>query len=105
MLNFRNYLDFAEKYMMLSEDKREDVRWLLIPTILLSWVAIESFINNMLDDFASLPPDLFELHERALLLEKRIQFIDEGQDKGKFMVLSHIEWVTQCHPDGSTGSP
>jgi hypothetical protein len=38
----------------------------------------------MLDDFASLPPEMFELHERAFLLEKRLQFVDHGNNTGKF---------------------
>lgn len=86
MYNFRDYLAFAEKYITLAEDNKVNIDWLLIPSVLLSWVAIESFTNNMLDDFASLPADLFELHERALLLEKRVRFLDEGTDKGKFIL-------------------
>lgn len=38
----------------------------------------------MLDDFASLPENLFSLHERAFLLEKEINFIDRGDDLGIF---------------------
>ena len=58
MYNFRDYLAFAEKYITLAEDNKVNIDWLLIPSVLLSWVAIESFTNNMLDDFASLPADL-----------------------------------------------
>lgn len=84
MHSFRDYLSYAEKYILQAEDAIGDNRWLLIPAILLAWISIESFINNMLDDFASLPPNLFELHERALLLEQRVRFIDEGANKGTF---------------------
>ncbi len=86
MYNFREYLEFAERYVNMAEAAHENADRMLIPAILLSWVAIESFINNILDDFASLPADLFQLHERALLLEKRVTFVDEGEDKGKFIL-------------------
>lgn len=84
--NFRDYLSFSEKYISQSEEGKGDINYFLIPAILLSWVAIESFINNMLDDFASLPKDIFELHERALLLEQRVKFLDESVDKGTFVL-------------------
>jgi hypothetical protein len=86
MYNFRDYIGFAENYIALAEIETGNAHRLLIPSILLAWVAIESFVNNMLDDFASLPPDLFELHERALLLEKQVVFVDEGANKGKFIL-------------------
>lgn len=91
MYNYREYLEFAEKYVNMSEVKHENTNLMLIPAILLSWVAIESFINNILDDFASVPADLFQLHERALLLEKRVILADEGENKGKF-VLEKTEY-------------
>jgi hypothetical protein len=77
-------VEFAERYINLAETEHANADRMLIPAILLSWVAIESFINNMLDDFALLPADLFQLHERALLLEKRLTFVDEGDNKGTF---------------------
>jgi hypothetical protein len=71
MLSFRDYLSYAERYLRLAEDEVEsslDVAWLLIPATILAWAAIESFVNNRLSDYSSLPEDLFELHERAFLL-------------------------------------
>jgi hypothetical protein len=86
-MNYRDYLDCAEKYLLLAEHEDEqaaDVTWLLVPSTILAWAAIEAFVNNMLDDFSSLPPDLFELHERAFLLEKRLVFVDRGDRVGQF---------------------
>jgi hypothetical protein len=84
MLNYRDYLSYSEKYIQLAEEESIDKLKFLIPSILLSWIAIESFINNIMDDFSSLPEDLFELHERSLLIEKKVIFVDHGDDMGKF---------------------
>jgi len=86
MNNFRNYLNYSEKYLQIIDSQNESmsIDWLLIPASVLSWFAIESFVNNMLDDFSNLPPDLFQLHERSLLLEQKIRFIDHGVDIGEF---------------------
>lgn len=84
MLNYRDYLSYSDKYIQLAEDESVNKLKFLIPSILLSWIAIESFINNIMDDFNSLPRDLFELHERSLLIEKKVIFVDRGNDMGKF---------------------
>lgn len=89
MPNFRQYLDYAERYVQKAElekerNSRSDIDWLLIPATILAWTAIESFVNNRLDDFGSLPEDMFALHERALLLEKRVRFCDSGEKIGTF---------------------
>ena len=89
MLNFRDYLSYAEKHLLHAEDgisKSLDVNWLLIPATILTWSAIESFVNNRLDDFGSLPDGMFELHERAFLLEKRIKLEDKGDKIGQFVL-------------------
>jgi hypothetical protein len=84
MLNYRDYLSYSEKYIQLAEEESQDKLKFLIPSVLLSWIAIESFINNIMDDFGSVPEDLFELYERSLLLEKKVIFVDHGSDIGKF---------------------
>lgn len=84
MLTYREYLSYSDKYIQLAEDEPFDKLKFLIPSILLSWIAVESFINNIMDDFSSLPKDLFELHERSLLLEKKVIFVDHGKNMGKF---------------------
>jgi len=87
MLNFRDYLIFAEKYVSLAESKGKsstNIEWLLIPSVILSWTAIESFVNNRLFDYRSLPENKFALHERAFLLEQKIKFVDSGDKIGSF---------------------
>lgn len=89
MREFRDYLRYARKYLSLAEDKiqqQEDAEWLLIPAIILAWSALESFVNNRCDDLSSLPSDMFELHERAFLQEKRLRFEDRGANIGKFVL-------------------
>lgn len=87
MLSYREYLEFAQQLVSLAEEKQGtyyDTNIFLIPAIILAWSAIESFTNNILDDFGSLPESLFELHERAFLLEKRIKLIERGINIGSF---------------------
>jgi len=86
MINFRDYLSYAETYLHLAEEKKQlssDTKWSLIPSTIMAWTAIESFVNNRLDDLSSIPKDL-ELHEKAFLLEKRIRFNDRGSQIGEF---------------------
>lgn len=96
MREFRDYLRYANKYLSLAEDKiqhKEDAEWLLIPSIILAWSAIESFVNNRCDDLNYLPSEMFELHERAFLQEKRLRFEDSGANIGKF-ILEGNEYQT-----------
>ena len=89
MLSYREYLRYAEKHLMLAEDELEnhkDATWILIPTIILAWASIESFVNNMQDDFSALPVGKFELHERAFLLEKKLKLVDSGDKIGQFVL-------------------
>ena len=89
MREFRDYLKYARKYLLMAEDvtgKQENADWLLIPAIILAWSAIESFVNNRCDELSYLPSDLFELHERAFLQEKRLRFKESGADIGKFVL-------------------
>lgn len=77
----------AEKYLLWAEENGKslaDINGNLILAIIFTWSAIESFINNMFDDFGALPETNFQLHERAFLLEKRIKFCDSGNNLGKF---------------------
>ena len=59
MLNYRDYLTYSDKYIQLAEDEPVHKLKFLIPSILFSWIAVESFINNIMDDFYSVPKDLF----------------------------------------------
>ena len=67
----------------------------------ITWTPLESgtttslhavhFINSIIDDFNSLPEDLFYLHERAFLLEKKLKFSDSGPSIGDF-ILEQTEY-------------
>ena len=55
-------------------------------------MAVESFINNMMKDFASLPEGLFTIHERGFLEEGYVQFESDGQKAGEFILTSRREY-------------
>ena len=61
-------------------------------SILFSFMAIESFINNMMADFASLPKDLFTVHEQGFLTEKAVLFSTSGSNAGRFELGSKQEY-------------
>lgn len=89
MITFREYVDYAEKQLMLAEEEITNQRnadYLLIPAIILAWSAIECFVNNRLDEFDSLPDGFFTPHEKAFLTEKRLTFIDSGEKAGQFAI-------------------
>lgn len=86
MLTYREYLDYAERCLINAMSEKPNSNWFLIPACILAWSAIESFVNNMLDDFASLDPGTFDLHERSFLLEKRLLFVNHGEDIGQFIL-------------------
>jgi len=86
VFSFRDFLEYAEQ---LCDDarnkggKRASVPY-IIGSILNSWMSIESFINNMMEDFASLPEKMFTIHERGFLEEKRVRFVNRGNKAGNF---------------------
>lgn len=86
MTSYRDYIEYSEKYIQQAKEVEVNIDWLLIPSTILSWSAIESFVNNMLDDFSQVPEEIFQLHERALLLERKIRFIESGENAGKFIL-------------------
>ena len=86
MLTYREYLDYAGRCLMNAMSEEPDSIWFLIPSCILAWSAIESFVNNMLDDFASLDPKTFDLHEQSFLWEKRLLFVNHGEKIGQFVL-------------------
>ena len=89
MDDFRDYIEFAEQYL-LEADKDVahtfDKSKYLVPATILAWASVEALVNNMLDDFGNLPENLFALHERAFLLERKIKFVDSGPQTGTFIL-------------------
>lgn len=55
-------------------------------SILFSFMALESFINNMMSDFTALPTGLLTPHEQGFLAEKVVELADSGLNAGKFEV-------------------
>ncbi len=97
MASYRDFLDYAQSFYYTAEQASElgqsrQVESSVIASLLLSWIAIESFINNMMADFASLPPDIFSLSERALLTERTVEFVDSGTEAGRFRVSDKTEY-------------
>lgn len=64
----------------------------IIGSILNSWMAIESFINNMMQDFASLPEAMFTIHERGFLEERQVRFAVKGTKAGTFYLENKEEF-------------
>jgi hypothetical protein len=89
VISFRDYITYAERQLEIAEKEIENARsgdLYLIPSVILAWSAIESFVNNRLDEFDSLPSSLFEPHEKAFLIEKHLKFEDSGMNAGKFVI-------------------
>lgn len=88
MSEFREYLDHSERFINAAEatTSEDEENALLCASIMFSWIAIESFVNNVSDDFNQVPSDMFPMHERAFLLEKKLRFEDRGSELGKFII-------------------
>ena len=94
-MDFRDHLVFSEKQIAQAEVHSSsiiDISLYLIPSILLSWMAIEAFVNSVIDDLNQVPDGLFSLHERAFLLEKRVIFCEKGKQLGKFIIDKTSEY-------------
>ena len=57
-------------------------------SILFSFMALESFINNMMSDFTELPSGLLTPHEQGFLAERAVELADSGKNAGKFEVTN-----------------
>jgi hypothetical protein len=82
VIGFRDYISYAEKQLETAEKEIENGKSgdpYLIPSVMMSWSAIESFVNNRLDEFESLPAGLFALHEQAFLTEQHLTFQNSGE--------------------------
>jgi len=96
-LSFRDFLDFAQGFYSKAESAQAEGQDRLstayiIASILLSWISIESFVNNMLEDFAALPPNIFTVHERAFLTERAVEFSTTGDTAGEFCVSNRPDY-------------
>ena len=55
-------------------------------SILFSFMALESFMNNMMSDFTELPLGVLTPHERGFLAEKAVELSASGPNAGRFEV-------------------
>jgi len=97
MPNYRDFLAYAEGFLAsaLEENKAgtdATAKKSTLASIMFSWIAVESFINNMMDDFAALPADTLSLPERALLTERTLEFADHGEQAGRFVISNRPEY-------------
>jgi len=94
MFTYRGFIDYAEllysEAQAASSKKRANAY--IIGSILNSWLSIESFINNMMQDFTTLSGDTYTVHERGFLEEKQVRFETEGAKAGTFCIESREEY-------------
>lgn len=95
-MSYQDYLRDAEYFCEQAEqaplpDSQVAVRF-STASILFSFIAIESLINNMMSDFASLPQDMFTLHEQGFLVERAVAFSGSGANAGTFEVTNRPEY-------------
>ena len=57
-------------------------------SILFSFMALESFINNMMSDFTALPSGLLAPHEQGFLAERVVELADSGVNAGNFEITT-----------------
>jgi hypothetical protein len=94
MLSFRDFLNHAELLYEDAKQKSEgrNAHPYIIGSMLNSWMSIESFINNMMQDFTSLPKEMFTIHERGFLEEKQVRFTNKGIKAGTFSLENKEEY-------------
>jgi hypothetical protein len=93
-LSFRAFVSYAEKLhdQALGAPNHNTAMPYLIGSILKSWISLESFVNNMMQDYVALPEHTFSVHESAFLEEKQVQFVRSGRGAGKFSVGKNPEF-------------
>jgi hypothetical protein len=93
-LSFRAFLSYADKLhsQALGAANHNSAVPYLIGSILTSWISIESFVNNMMQDYAALPERTFSTHEEGFLKEKRVHFNQSGTYAGTFAVSNNPEF-------------
>jgi hypothetical protein len=97
MTSYRDFLDYAEGFYQearVSEKCGENrkAEKSLIASILFSWISVEAFVNGMLDGLTSMPTEAFSLHEKALLTEKTVEFLDSGHHAGTFRLSKRTQY-------------
>ncbi|MCX5992083.1 MAG: hypothetical protein NTZ04_07145 [Chloroflexi bacterium] len=87
-MQFEEYLETAEKFHELAcnEPPEGTGNRYVVASVLFSWIAMEAFVNHMMEDFAAIPPELFTVHERGFLQEREVEFSMTGDTLGQFVI-------------------
>ena len=93
-LSFRAFVSYAERLhdQAIDSTSHKGAMPYLIGSILTSWISVESFVNNMMQDYAALPEHTFSVHESGFLEEKLVEFSRSGKDAGKFLVTKNPDF-------------
>jgi hypothetical protein len=93
-LSFRAFLSYAEKLQnqALEAANHDAAMPYLIGSVLTSWISLESFVNNMMQDYAELPEGTFSVHENGFLIERQVQFNRSGNEAGTFSIGKNPEF-------------
>ena len=93
-LTFRAFIGCAEKLhdQALQAATHGAAMPYLIGSILTSWISIESFVNNMMQDYLALPEGTFSVHETAFLQERQVLFNKSGANAGTFSISKNSEF-------------
>ena len=84
---------FWERASEASETRVETLEYRhATASVLFSFIAVESFINDMMADFASLPKGTFTILEQGFLQERGLQFSSSGKNAGTFELTNKPEY-------------
>ena len=90
-VSYRELIQDAQWFCDQSENAQKDSmvkERFSTASILFSFMALESFINDMMSDFTVLPVGLLTAHELGFLAEKVVELADSGDDAGRFEVTN-----------------
>lgn len=95
-MSYITLLGDAEHFCIRAEEDHDSTSQASIrfstASIIFSFMAVESFINNMMSDFVSLPKTLFTMHERGFLSERAVSFSTSGANTGRFELTNRLEY-------------
>ncbi len=89
-VSYRELIEDAQWFYDQAEDAQKNSKIqerFSTASILFSFIALESFINDMMSDFTALPAGLLTPHEQGFLAERAVELADSGANAGKFEVI------------------
>jgi hypothetical protein len=93
-LDYNSHLDSADWFLEQAESGGPShiVSRFSSAAVVFSFMALQSFINNMLFDFAAVPSGFFSVHEQGFLQEKSVVPQASGDRAGTFQVSNRDEF-------------